>query len=263
VDFKDLAVISGQWLEESVPVDPCKMAWIYIEDPGVDDSGDGIPDHEGFTGYMSKYETTNAQYCEYLNAALNSGHVLIENGDVYGINGSYDGKLYYDMNDGDAQIAYSGSSFYVEPRHDFDMNDHPVVEVSWYGAMAFCDYYGWRLPTEWEWQAVADYNGSYIYGCGTTIDKSKANYEKANPLSLPSYPQTSPVNYYQPSGYGVCDMAGNVWEWTSSLWDPASSHRVLRGGCWISSSPECAVSNRYYYYPGGTYGSGFGFRVCR
>jgi len=95
------------------------------------------------------------------------------------------------------------------------MADHPVGEVSWYGATAFASYYGWRLPTEWEWQAVADFDGTYIYGCGTTINQSKANYYDggyANPLGLSSYPYTSPVDYYASYGYGMNDMAGNVWE---------------------------------------------------
>ena len=162
-----------------------------------------------------------------------------------------------------SQITYSGGVFSVRSRDGYSMANHPVVVVSWYGAMAFCNYYGYRLPTEWEWQAVADYNGSYTYGCGTTIDPSKANYWPNNPLGLTSYPYTSPVGYYPAYGYGLCDMAGNVWEWTSSLYDPRYSYRVLRGGGWDYYVNDCTVANRYYsVYPFSTLNT-IGFRVCR
>jgi formylglycine-generating enzyme required for sulfatase activity len=208
---------------------------------------------------MSKYETTNAQYCQYLNEALACGDVVIQSGEVYGSGGPYDGKIYYDMDDTYAQISHNGSEFYVETRDGYDMSDHPVVEVSWYGAMSFADYYGWRLPTEWEWQAVADYDGSYTYGCGETINHSKANYDKDNPLNLSSYPYTSPVGYYPSYGYGMCDMAGNVWEWTSSV---SGSYRVIRGGSWPYYDSSCEVSDWGNYNPGSAVGNG-GFRVCR
>ncbi|ARN57132.1 PASTA domain-containing protein [Sedimentisphaera salicampi] len=233
--------------------DPTGMTWVYIDDPGV--SG-----HGGFTSYMSKYETTNAQYCQYLNEALASGDVQISGGEVYGASGDYSGEIYYDMDDSDAQISYSDGSFYVETRDGYDMSDHPVGEVSWYGAKAFAAYYGYRLPTEWEWQAAADYDGSYTYGCGTSIDHSKANYDDANPLGLSGRPCITPVGYYPAFGYGLCDMAGNVYEWTNSIY--SGSDRVLRGGCWGRSGYVCSVSYRNYYYPYRPISS-HGFRVVR
>ncbi|OXU14777.1 SUMF1/EgtB/PvdO family nonheme iron enzyme [Sedimentisphaera salicampi] len=234
----------------SLGEDPTGMTWVYIDDPGV--SG-----HEGFTGYMSKYETTNAQYCQYLNEALASGDVQISGGDVDGASGDYSGQIYYDMDDFEAQISYSNGSFYVETRDGYDMSDHPVVKVSWYGAKAFAAYYGYRLPTEWEWQAAADYDGSFAYGCGTSIDHSKANYDQDNPLGLSDYPYTTPVGYYPVVGYFLCDMAGNVWEWTNSN---SGSNRVLRGGSWFRYGSHCTVSYRGYNDPSNT-GYDVGFRV--
>ena len=145
------------------------------------------------------------------------------------------------------------------------MSNHPAVQVSWYGATAFCNYYGFRLPTEWEWQAVADHYGEFTYGCGTTIDFSKANYYDsgfANPLGLSSYPYTSPVDHYSSYGYGMNDMAGNVWEWTSSLYDPQYSSRVIRGGSWAYYPDGCTVSYRGSFYPNDPHDF-LGFRVCR
>jgi len=109
-------------------------------------------------------------------------------------------------NGGATRIHYSGSSFSV----DSGFENHPVTYVSWYGATAFCNYYGYRLPTEWEWQAVADYYGSYTYGCGTSINNGIANYVGSTHLNGTTVVGSigDPSGY----GYGICDMAGNVWE---------------------------------------------------
>jgi formylglycine-generating enzyme required for sulfatase activity len=221
---------------------------------------------------MSKHETTNAQYCQFLNAALASGDITVGvDNIVYGSSGSnsgadFVGDIYFDTYAAHSysQITYSGGIFSVRSRDGYDMSEHPVVDVSWYGATAFCNYYGYRLPTEWEWQAVADYDGSYIYGCGTTIDLSKTNYWDnvyANPLSLSSYPYTSPVNYYPSFGYGMNDMAGNVKEWTSSV-SAVSNYRLHRGGGWNGHDNDCIVSYRSSSYKANTSGN-LGFRVCR
>ncbi|AQQ09632.1 Serine/threonine-protein kinase pkn1 [Sedimentisphaera cyanobacteriorum] len=227
---------------------PSGMVWVQINDPGV--SG-----HEGFNGEMSKYETTNAQYCHFLNEALASGDIVISGGDVYGSGAPYDGQIYYDLDSSIAQISYNGSSFYVKTRDGYSMANHPVLEVSWYGSMAFASFYGWRLPTEWEWQAVADYNGTFTYGCGTTINTSIANYRYS------THPHgTTAVGAFGTYGYGMCDMAGNVWEWTNSIY--SGSYRLIRGGCWSGPDHYCSVSRRS---PTSPYHSsyGLGFRVCR
>ena len=78
VNLEDFAIMASEWLTEGIP-EPDGMVWVSIDDSGV-----GMKDvycnpisHGGFTGYMSKYETTNAQYCQYLNAALASGDVVV------------------------------------------------------------------------------------------------------------------------------------------------------------------------------------------
>ncbi|MHC4640946.1 MAG: formylglycine-generating enzyme family protein [Planctomycetota bacterium] len=267
-DYNDLAVMAAQWMTEGIPEDPNVMAWVYIDDPGV--SG-----HEGFTGYMSKYETTNAQYCEFLNAALASGDIIVgEDNKVYGAEGSnsgedFAGELYFITSEAGtgSQIIYSDDIFSVVNRDSNDMIDHPVVEVSWYGATAFCNYYVYRLPTVWEWRAVADYDGSYKYGCGTSIDQNLANYwdnGHANPLNLSSKPYTSPVGYYPCYGYGMCDMAGNVWELTSSCnsSDCFDGSYIFLGGAWNYYDYCCLISDRYSFLPDST-SYCHGFRVCR
>jgi formylglycine-generating enzyme required for sulfatase activity len=141
---------------------------------------------------------------------------------------------------------------------DSGFKNHPVTYVSWYGATAFCDYYGYRLPTECEWQAVADYDGSYTYGCGTAVNNNMANYAGSN------HPYgTTPVGAFGTCGYGMADMAGNVWEWTSSTYP--GDHFVLCGGSWPDKDSICNVllgeDNRNN--PPTITSPGYGFRVCR
>ncbi len=230
------------------------MDLVYISDPDVSD-------HEGFNGAMSRYETTNAQYCHYLNEALADGSITVSGGVVSGPS-----QVYFETYEASSysQITYTGGTFRVRTRDGYSMADHPVVEVSWYGATAFCDYYGYRLPREWEWQAVADFDGTYTYGCGTSIDQSKANYKVppppnlyANPLHLTSEPYTTPVDYYPAYGYGMHDMAGNVWDLTASV----SGSVVIRGGSWASSD-ICAVAVRSFTNADFT-DHNTGFRVCQ
>jgi formylglycine-generating enzyme required for sulfatase activity len=202
---------------------------------------------------MSKYETTNAQYCQFLNDALVSGDITVSGSSVYGANGTnggadFVGQAYYDLtgagytyngaaNGGAARIEYIGGSFTV----DSGFENHPVTYVSWYGATALCNYYGYRLPTEWEWQAVADFDGSYTYGCGTTINNNMANYYGS------THPDgTNAVGAFGIYGYGMADMAGNVWEWTSTV---AGSYRVIRSGRWSSNALGCEVIYFGYYAP--------------
>lgn len=252
-------------------VDPSAITWVSINDSGAgmkDDNGNPIS-HGGFSGWMSKYETTNAQYCEFLNDALATGDIQLISDSVYGVNGTnagedFENEIYFDTFDaasGSSQITYADGIFSVLSRDGYDMSNHPVVEVSWYGATAFCNYYGYRLPTEWEWQAVADYDGSYIYGCGTTIDSNMANYNYSNPLILLDYPHTTPVGYYGNNGHGynMCDMAGNAREWTTSFY---AGYYIVRGGHWHGPVSSCTVSSKSYFdIFSNNYG--LGFRVCR
>jgi formylglycine-generating enzyme required for sulfatase activity len=248
-------------LDISIGPDPtCGMVLVSINDPGV--SG-----HEGFNGQMSKYEITNAQYCQFLNEAKASGDITVSGNDAIGANGSnggedFVGQLYYDgdgpgytndgaTNGGAARIHYIGSVFNVDSGFD----NHPVTYVNWYGATAFCNYYGYRLPTEWEWQAVADYDGSYSYGCGTTINDRMANYNNS------THPDgTTAVGAFGMYGYGMCDMAGNLFEWTSSI--NSGIYRVICGGNWTGYNWYCSVGFRSFSEPNYAIFS-IGFRVCR
>jgi formylglycine-generating enzyme required for sulfatase activity len=217
---------------------------------------------------MSRYETTNDQYCQFLNEAKAAGLITVYNDNVYAVSDTSHSQIYLGLYPGFfsySQIIYSGGVFSVHSRDGYYMGNHPVVEVSWYGATAFCNYYGWRLPTEWQWQAVADHYGEFTYGCGTTVSFAKANYwdsHYVNPLNLSSWPYTNPVNHYPSYGYEMNGMAGNVSEWTDSWYSSSQLNRVIRGAGWGGLAHGCMVSYRGGCDPRYTY-SIIGFRVCR
>jgi formylglycine-generating enzyme required for sulfatase activity len=132
--------------------------------------------------------------------------------------------------------------------------DRPVVLVTWQDARAYCRWlsevtgYRCRLPSEAEWEKAArwdaDAERALQYPWGGDFDEERCNVDAHGELRL----QSSPVGQYSPAGdspYGLVDMAGNVWEWTGSLYQPypydagdgredpnAESDRTVRGGAY-------------------------------
>ncbi len=139
-----------------------------------------------------------------------------------------------------------GTALDREPENWEEQQEHPnwpVVNVTWHQATTYCEWAGGRLPTEEEWERAARGPNGTKYPWGNDdIDPSRANYDE----SKVGHP--TPVGLY-PSGVsaeGVCDMAGNVWEWTSSEYSKGSGSYVWRGGCFYPLSKERAfvVSRR-------------------
>jgi sulfatase modifying factor 1 len=128
------------------------------------------------------------------------------------------------------------------------LEDHPVVHVAWDDVRAYCDWAEAQLPTEaeWEYAARGGLDGApYSWGWDDPQETSPiANtWQGAFPYAnsvLDGWPRTSPVGSYPPNGYGLLDMIGNVWEWTSDWY--ATSHVDKRTS--ESGSPGCCTMGR-------------------
>ena len=130
-----------------------------------------------------------------------------------------------------------------------DKGDHPVVQVSAKDAAAFCAHFGWRLPSEdeWEFAARGPDGRRYPWG-GRPPDQSAGSEKLANfgrvvccaASDRDGYLTTAPVGSFAAGAgpFGHLDLAGNVWEWTASRFPGRPDQIVLRGGGW-GNNPHC------------------------
>ena len=146
-----------------------------------------------------------------------------------------------------------------------DRDDHPMNCVDWYGADQFCKWAGGRLPTEDEWYAEASESGRRKYPWGDReVDCSLAIWGDGSNTDGCGKDRTWPVcsKTAGNSVSGLCDMSGNLWEWTSTWYDNSQKERVLRGGSWNSDDPEyLRASYRFGDNPGSWY-LDYGFRCA-
>ncbi|MCL4203062.1 MAG: SUMF1/EgtB/PvdO family nonheme iron enzyme [Pirellulaceae bacterium] len=152
----------------------------------------------------------------------------------------------------------------------------PVVRVSWWEAKAFCAWAGFRLATEAEWERAARGPEGRKYPWGDDpIDEQRANYAKA--IGQPNIGHPTPVGIYPlgSTAEGICDLAGNAWEWCEDGFaeytvesvanphgNPEGSDRVLRGGCWAGGAEYCRAAYRNGGVPSNRYVN-LGFRLAR
>ncbi len=166
-------------------------------------------------------------------------------------------------------------------------DEHPIIFVSWHDAMAYAAWAGKRLPTEAEWEKAARGGLSgqtYPWG-DAAPNGTQCNF--ADQTADDGYEHTAPVGRYPANGYGLYDMAGNVWEWCLDEYDAdfyagsprdnpfsggaiteaisnftnVTSSRVLRGGSWNDSAQAVRVAYRGRPAPTDTYND-YGFRCA-
>jgi len=261
---------------------------------------DEYPKHKvilnGF--WMDATEVTNAQFRKFVNA---TGYVTTaEQKPDWN-------QLKKQLPPGtpkpDDKLMVAASLIFTPPNHPVDVNDYsqwwswqpganwkhprgpgssikgkdnfPVVQVSWYDAVAYCKWAGKRLPTEaeWEWAARGGLtNNIYPWGNEPVNEgKPKANtwqghFPDKNTVQDKFY-NSAPVKSFAPNGYQLYDMAGNVWEWCADLYnntyystintptgvkaprgpdksfdpeEPYATKRVIRGGSFLCNDSYCS-----------------------
>ena len=224
-----------EWGDEVPP-----GGFLLGQDGGAEGSGPSRHVNIPWSYWLSKYEITVGQYCDFLNTALVAGRVRRDGQTaVYSIPGTN----LIDRVDGEYLLCDIGDNFRIR----WNVNNFEVVgdytnypaSVTWYGAMAWANFYGYDLPTEAEWEKAArgpdfdDENEHCLYTWGDDRTTSKAffntnsdrlkNYLQKNEAFAGGKPVGSyngnqtPIGPDMMNGYGCYDMTGNADEWTRTL----------------------------------------------
>jgi len=263
VDFEDMKTIAENWLkEQAVPSDMVLIpgGTFQMGDSKYEGESDELPVHavtmDSF--YMRKFETTNEQYCQFLNSDYRQGLITVSGGIVYK-SGSGASYPYCDTHTSSSysQIDYSDGVFSVRTKGGRNMSYDPMVCVSWYGAAAYCNWLsqkegreqcynlstwacdfnkkGYRLPTEAEWEYAARGGLSgRRFPWDDTISHSQANYYSSSNYNYdisptrgfhPLWrdyiePYTSPVGFFDGTMKYKTD-----YQWASS----ATSYQTTTG----------------------------------
>ncbi|MCR9051054.1 MAG: SUMF1/EgtB/PvdO family nonheme iron enzyme [bacterium] len=242
--------------------------------------------------YLHRFEVTNSEFAEFLNAK--GRH-------------EYNGAEWYDLDDEDARIEQRSGTYTTKGSY----GKHPVTEVTWYGAVAYCNWKsealnlqpvyrisgtnvsadwnadGYRLPTEAEWEFAARSRGKdYKYAWGNGKPNGNIADESAKKENSgwtiwegydDGYPGTAPVGMFEQGTLGFSDLSGNVWEWCWDWYDSdyyknspsrnprgpsTGSYRVPRGGSWGDAPAILRCANRSNRAPGRS-SRYIGFRLSR
>lgn len=184
--------------------------------------------------FIDRLPVTNSQFAQFLQAK--------------GVRGAA-AERWYDSDDNDARIHLRAGKWQSHPGFE----NHPVIEASWFGAAAYCDWSGKRLPTEAEWEKSARGTDGRKFPWGNDPpDRTRAHFSAGwndfRPVG--SLPKGA-------SPYGVLDLAGNGWEWVSSAYLPYPYNaadgredlqrdfvRVTRGGGQDSAAEDLTTTHR-------------------
>lgn len=207
---------------------------------------------------MSKYEITNTQYAVFLNAKSIGADGLYAAG-------TYPKQvlIYSSIGSSDWGLHYFAGQWVPAPGYE----NHPVIYVTWYGAVEFATFAGGRLPTEAEWEYACRAGTTTPFNTGSCLSETQANYDWRHPyLNCPGNIgftgwATRKVDDYPPNAWGLYNMHGNVWEWCSDWGGPYSgtdltnpsgpltgTNRLIRGGGNSNVAGSCRSGFRNFDY---------------
>ncbi|MBN1349803.1 SUMF1/EgtB/PvdO family nonheme iron enzyme [candidate division KSB1 bacterium] len=233
---------------------------------GSIESDDEKPIHKVYVKdfYIDKYEVTNARFCEFLNEKGNQTEGGVE---------------WLDIKSEYCKIVKQGSKYVPVSGY----GNHPVIMVSWYGANAYANWAGKRLPTEAEWEYAArggNKSKGYSYSGSNNVDAVAwywSNSTASGNSNLYQGHGTMSVGTKKSNELALHDMSGNVWEWCADWYasdyyskspyenpkGPSSgARRVLRGGSWYFLAYIARCADRINSNPRAR-GYNIGFRCVR
>ncbi len=229
--LRGAAAGEGSAIEEMVRV-PAEAFFMGSDDGPEDERPRHRVELKAF--FIDRHQVTNLQFARFLNAVGPLGKR---------------GERFYDTDDSDARIHRREGQWLVDPGHE----NRPVVEVSWFGAVAYCAWLGKRLPTEAEWEKAARGTDGRKFPWGNNPpDRERAHFGAGwnELIDVGRLPKGA-------SPYGALDMAGNGWEWVSSAYRSypyqaadgreGLTHdevRGTRGGGHDSSAAELMTTHR-------------------
>jgi formylglycine-generating enzyme required for sulfatase activity len=203
--------------------------------------------------FLARYPVTNEGIRQVLQWAYDHGWISVTTNGIVSSGGPT--NLLVALNRYNSEVSFAQNVFTVKAGRD----NYPSVWVSWYGAIAYCNFLslmegreacynltnwswdlsknGYRLPTEsqWEFAARGGYEGlRFPWPDTNVITHTRANYRASadfaydvsptlgfHPDYANNHPRTSPVGSFAPNNFGLYDMSGNVWEW---CWDWAARY---------------------------------------